>query len=439
MRNPRIERLELHHVEVPWPTALFPAWIPGYAEQWQCVTVLTVTTRDGLVGHATGPAFRRERDGLGELVGQFLVGVDPFDPLEVRERLRQASLRGWRNGWMDVAFWDLAAQARGVPVHRLLAAALAPAGAPDALSSPASLPAYASFRELRPPRARAEALERAARTGFRGAKLPLHSPDEQDDAQQLREARRVVGPAFELMAHAHQASAVSLVEATPRWTLARARRLLDVAAGLGLRWVQEPLHEEAWDDLASLASSAPLPIAGGDLVVDSAGLRARTRDRALAVLTPDAAFAGLGTVLEAMRACLALGLGFSPASHGDGLSLAANAHALAAWAAVSGDPAGARLEFPWEPPALTPEHRDALLSAPLALGPGGAVEVPSAPGLGVGLDPAALRRYGRRFFQLTPVRFVVSTARRSGLKQAAEHAGGRRPRRAAVAKPEPAG
>jgi L-alanine-DL-glutamate epimerase-like enolase superfamily enzyme len=188
------------------------------------------------------------------------------------------------------------------------------------------------------------------------------------------------------------------------------------------------LHEEAWEELEALAAGAPLPIAGGDLVVDGLGLRARVRDGALSVLTPDAAFAGLGTLLEAMRAALARGLAFSPASHGDGLSLAANVHALAAWSAVSGAGASARLEYPWEPPAVIPELRDALLASPLAAGPAGEVQVPGGPGLGVALDPRSLRRHGRRFFVLTPVRFVVSSARRSGLKQAVEQAGPRRAR-----------
>jgi D-galactarolactone cycloisomerase len=429
MREGKIDKIELHHVELPLPTALFPVWIPGYAEYWQCFTLLTVTTRDGLVGHATGPAFHRERAGLGELIGQFLLGLDPYDPDLARERLRQASFLGWRNSWIDVAFWDLAGKARGVPVHQLLAERLAPAPA----AAPESLRVYASFRELRPHRARAETLERARRVGFRGAKIPLHAAEESEDGLQLAEARRAAGPDFELMAHAHQAWSVSLVEQVPRWDLARATRTAERAAELGFAWVQEPLHDEAWDDLAALAASAPLPIAGGDLIFDPTDLRTRTRDRCYSILTPDASFAGLGTALRTMEVCRAKGLGFSPSANGAGLGLVANAHALAAWARACGDPLAARLEYPWEPPAMIAEHRDLLLEQPLHLREDGTIALPQGPGLGVDLDLTTLRRYGRRFFTLTPVRFLVNSARRSGLKQTAEHAQprGRKVRRAA--------
>ena len=421
----KIERIELFHVEVPLPTALFPVWIPGYPQYRQRYTLLVVTTRDGLQGYATGPAFDREREGLGELVGQFLVGLDATDLDVVRERLRQASFLGWRNHWMDVAFWDLAGKIRGVPVHQLMAEAL---GGPVDAAAPESVPAYASFQELRPARARAEAVERAQRAGFKAAKIPVHSIDEAEDHEQLRLARQVAGPGFELMVHAHQAWSVSLVQEVPRWDLERARRIAEVAGELKLAWLQEPLHEELWDDLVALGEAAPVPLAGGDLASDLPLLRALVRHRCYRVLTPDATFAGLGTLVHAMRACRERGVAFSPSSKGDGLGLAANLHALVAWTRAVGARGDALLEVPWEPPALVPEHRDLLLAEPFWVREDGSVAVPTGPGLGVEVDPKALKRHARRFYSVTPVRFVVSSARRAGLKQTAELAQSRRRR-----------
>lgn len=411
----KIERIELYHVEVPLPTPFYPVWIPGYPQHRQCSTLLAVTTRDGLVGYASGPAFARERESLGELFGQFLLGLDPYDVDLVRERLRQASFLGWRNSWMDIAFWDLAAKARQLPLHRLLAERL---GAQHA--APTSLPAYASFLELRPARARAEALERAQRMGFRAAKIPVHDQEEAEDHAQLEVARSAVGPNFELMAHAHQAWSVSLVKDVPRWDLARARRFVEQAERQGYRWVQEPLHDESWDELAELSASAKVAIAGGDLSFNFVPLAALMRARCYSVLTPDASFAGLGTVLKTMAACHRHGLGFSPSAYSDGLDLLANLHALTAWTQLTGDPQTARLEYTWEPPAVIPEHRDALLSSPVEVGADGHVRVPTGPGLGVELDPRALRRYASRFYHVTPVRFVVSAARKAGLKETAD-------------------
>ena len=415
----KIEKIELYHVDVPLPTALFPVWIPGYPQYRQSYTLLAITTGDGLIGYASGPAFDRERESLGEYIGQFLLGIDPYDLDVVRERLRQASYLGWRNSWMDVAFWDLAAKAERVPLHQLIYERAFGRGTSDAEAVPASIPVCASFRELRAPMVRAEAIERAQRKGFTAAKISVHSNSEADDLEQLTKAREAAGPTFELSVHAHQAWTVSLVESVARWDLDRARRFIHAAAELDYQMVQEPLHDEAWDELSHLTLEAVVPIAGGVLSVSFISLRAMIQQRCYSVLTPDAAFAGLDNVVRTMRACYERGLGFAPSSNGDGLMMTANAHALAAWKRKTGD-RSSRLEYPWEPPAMIPEHRDAILTAPIYVQPDGTIPIAAHPGIGVDVDPQALKRHGTRFHHLTPVRFVVSSARRAGLRQTAE-------------------
>lgn len=408
----KIERIELFHVEVPLPTPLFPVWIPGYPQYRQCATLLAVTTRDGLTGYASAPSFDRERHSLGDFIGKFLLGLDPYDLDLVRERLRQASYLGWRNSWMDVAFWDLAAKARGIPLHELIVERLGEAKRPVE----ASVPAYASFRELRPPRVRAEAVERAQSLGFRGVKISVHSIKESEDFDQVAFSRKVAGSDLALMVHARQAWSVSLVEEVPLWDLERARRFAGVAETCGVRWLQEPLHDEAWDDLSTLARSTKMALAGGDMSFRFVPLKALIRDECYRVLTPDAAFSGLGNQLRTMQACLGRGLSFSPSSNSDGLGLIANLHALAAWRRTAQDD-NAWLEFPWEPPAMIPEYRDALLEHPLHVNADGTLDVPTGPGLGVAIDPAALKRYGECFYQVTPVRFAVKVARNGGMRQ----------------------
>lgn len=418
----KIERIELHHIDLPLPTPLFPVWIPGYPQYRQRYTLLTVSTKDGLTGYATCPALDRERQGLGEYIGQFLMGLDPYDLDGVSERLRQTSFLGWRNKWMDLAFWDLAAQARGLPVHELMVERLGG----GSVSVPTSVPAYASFTELRAPRVRAESFERAQRMGFKAAKFCVHDADEASDVEQLRSARNAAGPDFELMVHAHQAWSVSLVEKGPRWDLARARRFLVAAAESKMSWVQEPLHDQAWDDLAELSKDAPLRIAGGDLTFTFVPIRAYLQDGCYQVLTPDAGFAGLGNVQRTLESCKAAGVEYSPSCYGDGFALAANIHALVAWKRYAANAEGARLEFPWEPPAVVPEHRDALLREPLTVQSDGSVRVPEGTGLGVKVDAGTLRRYGKRFFALTPVRLAVRTAREAGIERTADFMGRKR-------------
>lgn len=411
----KIDRIELFHVDVPLPTPFYPVWIRGYPQRRLRHTLLRITTRDGHTGVATGPAFEREGEGLGELIGPFLLGLDPFDYKGAADRLQQASFLGWHNHWMEIAFWDLAAQAQGVPLWRLLANEL---GLPLAREAPSAPAAYASFAEARSIAARAETMERARRAGFRAAKLGLASTSEEADHQVVRSAREAVGADFELMVHTHQGWRVSVMEAAPVWDLARASRFIAAAADLDYRWVQEPLSPRLWPDLVQLARGAKVPIGGGCIATSAIELEALLDWGAYQFLTPDAAFAGPSAMLHLMRRSRTLGRAFSPHSYGDGTSLLANLHLLLAWSMLDGISGPIRLELPWEPPAIIPEHRDALYSEPLEVRSDGTVLVPTAPGLGRDLDPVALRRYGRRFYTITPVRFVVSSARRSGLSQA---------------------
>ena len=406
----RIERVELHHIDVPLPTPLFPTWMPDHAMDAFSATLLIVSTRDGLQGVATGPAMGHERSGLGEFIGPFLVGLNPFDVDAARDRLRQSSYLGWRNNWMDVAFWDLAAQAEGVPLYQFLAARL---GAQEH-SPPESVQTFATFQEERAARSRAEAIERALRHGFKGAQIGVHQATEEADLKHLRAARAAAGSA-ELSVHAHQGWSISLVRSVPRWNIDRAQRFLMEAAELEYRWVQEPLHEENWEGIERLNRQANLPIAGGDLAVSGAQLRHFARSRYYDLLTPSCAFAGLGRLEIAMKAALDFDVGFSPMSYGDGIELLAHLHALVAWAQLRPQ-AELRLAYPWEPPAMMPEYRDALFQTPLVVEEG-ALATPTAAGLGAVINPSALRRFGTQFYELTPVRLMVSSARRSGVRQ----------------------
>jgi L-alanine-DL-glutamate epimerase-like enolase superfamily enzyme len=67
--------------------------------------------------------------------------------------------------------------------------------------------------------------------------------------------------------------------------------------------------------------------------------------------------------------------------------LLANLHVAAG---VGGGPF---IEFPYDPPAWTPERRDAFLAEPIRPGRDGVLSVPTAAGLGIVLDEAAIARY----------------------------------------------
>ena len=189
----RIDRIELFHVAIPLPKPFYPAWIPGYPQTENRFTLLRLTTNDGVQGLAAGVAFEREREGLGGLIGPYLIGLDPTDVATVRQRLREVSYLGWRNYWMEAAFWDIRGKVEGKPVWVLL-------GGKEA----GRAPVYASTGEIHPPEQRAEEVLQLREMGFQTVKLRVHSFDPAEDVAQVEAVRRAVGDSMDIGVDANQ-------------------------------------------------------------------------------------------------------------------------------------------------------------------------------------------------------------------------------------------
>ena len=120
--NPsRVARVELFHVAIPLPATFRPAWIPGMPANENRFTLVRVTTDDGVEGYSAGPAIGRERAGLGDVLGPYLLGEDATDIALIQQRLREISYLGWRNWWIEPAFWDIKGKIEAKPVYELLA------------------------------------------------------------------------------------------------------------------------------------------------------------------------------------------------------------------------------------------------------------------------------------------------------------------------------
>ena len=106
------------------------------------------------------------------------------------------------------------------------------------------------------------------------------------------------------------------------------------------------------------------------------------------VYQPDAVLAaGMLRTRTVAEVALARNRWFTPHTWTNGIGLLANLHVAAG---VGGGPF---IEFPYDPPAWTPEARDACLVEPIRPGRDGVLRVPSVPGLGIELDEAAITRY----------------------------------------------
>lgn len=405
---PKIDRIELFHVAIPLTEPFYPAWIPGYPQTECRLTLLKLTTSDGVVGWSAGNAFETERQGLGSLLGPYLIGMDPTDITRVRQLLREASYLGWHNPWIEAACWDIKGKIEGVPVYRLLN--------PDLPAPVRAAQVYASSGSVLPIAERLAYLDVIREMGFRAVKLRVHDFDIADDIATVAAARRQVGDEMVIGVDANQGWRVTLIDDAPLWDLDRATDFGKACENHGVSWLEEPLDMHAWDELAELRRRmTTLKIAGCELNQGWQEVKVFLEKGSLDIYQPDATFCGgLATSKLVYEACVERGLEFTPHTWTNGIGFVINLHAFAAY------PERTLLEYPYEPPGWTPEVRDAILAAPITPDPDGAVPVPQVPGLGVEIDGRALRRYGTRFFKMTPARLALHTIRKKGLRTALE-------------------
>jgi L-alanine-DL-glutamate epimerase-like enolase superfamily enzyme len=174
---------------------------------------------------------------------------------------------------------------------------------------------------------------------------------------------------------------------------------------------------DAYDDLAELTSYSSVPIAGGELHTSGyPELKMMIDRRCYSIFQPDAMFTGgIAQTWRLIQACRAAGLTYTPHTWTNGVGFAVNLQLMAA----SGFAEGKELEYPYDPPGWVPEARDSMLEVPF-VHDRGRLKTPGGPGLGVTIDKAALRRYGKRFFSMNRRKLAFFALRDRGLKAAKE-------------------
>ena len=401
----RVARIELFHVVVPLPATFRPAWIPGMPSNENRFTLVRITTNDGVEGYSAGPAIGRERAGLGDLLGPYLLGEDATDIRLIQQRLREIAYLGWRNWWIEPAFWDIKGKVEGKPVYELLG------------GTPSTIRLYASTGEVKTPEDRIEEVEARHAEGFDTVKLRVHDFDEAVDIRQVTETARAVADRIKLAVDANQGWRVTIIGDSPLWDLERAKRFADVCAEAGIAWIEEPLPMDAYRALSELTAYSRVPIAGGEL--HSSGLpelEMMIEQRCYDVFQPDAVFTGgISQTMEVARLLRKNGLGYSPHTWTNGIGFAVNLQLFVA----SGFAGERELEYPLAPPGWTVEARDGILRQAFHHDRG-SLEPRTAPGLGFAIDRRALARHGTRFFVMDRKRLVWFSLRNRGVKASKE-------------------
>jgi D-galactarolactone cycloisomerase len=402
----RVARVELFHFSSPLSASFRPSWIPGFPQNENRATLIKVITESGIEGWSAGPAIGRERAGLGNLIGPYLIGEDALDIDLIQQRMREIGYLGWRNWWIEPAFWDIKGKHENKPVHELLAPG----------STTPSVRLYASTGEVRSPEYRRDEARQRSEEGFRSIKIRVHEDEAHDEAQVLATAD-AVGDRMSIGVDANQAWRVTAVADAPLWDLERAKRFSDVCAEAGVSWLEEPLPMDSYEDLTALTAYSKVPVAGGELHTSALPeLKMMIERKCYSIFQPDAMFTGgIAQTWKIIQLCKEHGLNYTPHTWTNGVGFAVNLQLMVA----SGYAETKELEYPLDPPGWVPEARDAMLEEPF-VHEKGTLRVPTGPGLGITIDRTALRKHATRFFKMDRKRLIFFALRDRGIKASKE-------------------
>ena len=301
-----------------------------------------------------------------EQLAPALTGEDPTEVEALWEKMY--ALTRWYGrkgaalsalGGVDMALWDLRAQAEGKPVWALLG------------GENGRCPAYASGLLWKEDvKALAEEARGYIDAGFRRVKMRLARSEEYDRAA-VEAVRKAVGDENDV-----------IVDASMRYHLDLARRMGEFLSEQRVFWYEEPFAPENIDDFAALRGTVGVPLAAGENEFGLQGFRELIRAGAVDIVQPDACrCGGISEVWRVARLAAAHGLRFATHSWSDAVAIVANAHV------VSALPNGVTVEID----RMNNPFVDDLLRRPLEV-VDGEIALGDRPGLGIELNWEAVER-----------------------------------------------
>ncbi len=360
----RIVAVETWLTRTPFDMGAKPMEFGGIGWQAMNTLWLRVATDDGLegwgegFGHACVPATRAVIDTQ---LAPAVLGKDARDIAGLRRRLGQGFHLFGGNGphvyalsALDIALWDIAGKAAGLPLWRLWG------GTPVE-----RLPAYASLLRYGAPDLVAAACERALARGHRDIKL------HEIAVPQIRAAREAIGAEPRLM-----------VDTNCPWSVAEATRMARALRELDLTWLEEPVWPpEDHAGLARVRAEGGVPIAAGENAGGLFAFRALFAAGALDVAQPSVTkIGGPSAMLEIAALARAFGVRLVPHNAYFGPGYLASLHVNAT---VAPDAPFEHIFVDLEASPLGEWVRPEQ----------GRARVPDQPGLGRDPDMAVLRQY----------------------------------------------
>ena len=242
-----IENVETFLVRIPFDTGSTNRNLGGKGWQTLDYVFVRIDTDAGISGW--GDAFgygaaAATKAALDHMIAPSLIGRDARDISGIHDRLQRDNHLFGRYGitmfaisGIDIALWDIAGKAAGMPLHQMLGGQLRD-----------SLPAYASLFRYGDPEQVAAVTKRALDQGFDSIKL------HETGIAEVASCRQTAGDDVAIM-----------LDVNCPWRLDEALDMARKLAPFDLYWFEEPVFPpEDFGSLAQLQAQGGLAIAAGE-------------------------------------------------------------------------------------------------------------------------------------------------------------------------------
>jgi D-galactarolactone cycloisomerase len=378
----KIVDLKLHVLKSPLaePFAFSQGWV-----HQRSATLVEIITDEGISGWGEAFAQGLEPPEIAAAVIQhalkpLLLGADPMD-IEVlwhtcyhrtRDYGRKGSVVSGISA-VDMALWDIAGQAHGVPIWKLMGGRFRDRVQPYATGF------YRIHGQGEAQRLAEEAL-RHEEAGFSLMKVKLGFGVDDDIACMHAIGKAIQGKPIRLM-----------IDTNHAYGRAEALRLGRALSDFDLLWYEEPVVPEDIGGYVEMRQQLSMPIAGGENEHTLFGFQPFLAAGAVDIVQPDiGSCGGITAARHIMAMAQAMGVRVNPHVWGSAIAQAASLHVIAAVPVAHHSIFASQPVLEYD--RSSHPFRQLLVRQPLTLRDGW-VDIPDRPGLGIEVNRDVIEQY----------------------------------------------
>ena len=353
----------------------FSQW--GYNERRICVVKIITDKGEYGWGEGYGPADVIQQ-GIA-LLEPLLIGSNPLENESLWFEMYRKTLDFARRSVLfaaisalDIALWDIKGKALNLPVSTLLG------GQHRKKVVPYATGLYFSDSKTLEEDLVAEAKDYVIQ-GFKAIKMKV-GLSIKEDVRNVKSVRAAIGPDIQLM-----------VDSNHAYSLREAIELARKIEPYEISWFEEPVSPEFYDQYAQLRNKTSIPIAGGECEYLRYGFLQLLQNKSVDIAQVEiCASGGLTEAKRIVSLANSFGVEVIPHVWGTGIGFHAALHLIANIEPLPGRlfPPDIFIEYDRTENAIR-DH----LTFPAVKMEKGYIDVPQSPGLGIDVDPAALKKF----------------------------------------------